>query len=157
MEFHTKSLYNFISFDLNISFLTSWNFCLEIISIFSFLESHDKYLGEATIVIIALIFHVLIFCITIVFVAYYVDVFFCFIVLIFQIGIVLSNTNLNYNENKTSLVFCIISFVCFVYTIFSKKQVGKHKNLGTEEVNQIYNRYNEEGNNISNLDLNLGK
>ena len=141
-QFHTKSFFNFLAFDMNISFLFSWTICLYIISLFSFLERYQYSLGDNVIEIIAFLFHLVISCINIVFIAYYVDVFFCFIILVYQIGIVYKNKTLIENESKATLFFCLFSFICFVYTIFiSKNKENKHINLDSCEANDLYAKY----------------
>lgn len=149
---HTKTLYNFIAFDLNISFLFSWNLCLELISIFSFLETHSAKINKDTINLIAFFFNLLLSSINVVFMAYYCDVFFCFIVLVYQIGLVLEKKNINDTDNKATLLFCIFSFVCFFYTIFiSNKKTEKSNNMDANEVDKFYNKFTNDGrNNLSN-------
>jgi len=146
-QFHTKSFYNFLAFDMNISFLFSWTLCLYIISLFSFLESFEKELGSSMIELSAFLFHLIISCINIVFIAYYVDVFFCFIILVYQIGIVYKNKTLIDNENKATLFFCLFSFICFIYTIFiSKNKENKHINLNSHEANDLYAKFKKQKN-----------
>ena len=67
---------------------------------------------------IALILHISINLINLVFVSYYCDVFFCFIILIYQVGIVLHNSYLINNDDEMTFIFCVLSFVCFIYAMF---------------------------------------
>ena len=141
---------------MNISFLFSWTLCLYIISLFSFVEIHEHSFGLENIEMTAIIFHLVISCINVVFIAYYIDVFFCFIVLIYQIGIVYKNKTLIDRQNKATLFFCLFSFICFVYTIFiSKKKDKKHKNLDSNEANSLFDKYRKQQRNLDSSDYNI--
>jgi hypothetical protein len=139
---HSPNLLSFFSFKLNISFLFSWSLCLSMISIFNCLEVYENhYLTHSFLENLAIIFHFLLICFISLLLSYFYDIYSCFLILTFQIGIVIRHQNLKSVGNQITLILCIYSAISLVYSITFERKNFYLQFINKEELKYFYKEY----------------
>ena len=75
-------------------------------------------------------------------ISYFYDIYSCLIILIFQIGIVIRHENLKNVGNQITLILCVYTAVCLVYTIVIDRSIFTQNMINKEDVQNIYADYN---------------
>ncbi len=143
-------LFNNIAFNLNISFILAWNVCYATIIIAEFLNLHMK--NQNCIYSINLIFQIFLTLFSIIAMSYYSDVYFCFIIVIFQIGNTLNKHLFTFNvkdsiyidKNNFHLVLTLFTLICLLGSIIKKQkemQILNEENRDEKEVREVKNFY----------------
>ena len=96
-------------------------------------------ISQNSLYVVIFISYVIISCKTVIVSAYFNDVFFCFIILICQIGILIQNYERNNNEYIVALIFIIFTCVCFVFSLLFTKE----SNDDTSD-NMVIDNYNND-------------
>ena len=122
-----ESLFSFISLSVNISFLLAWNVCYLTISINSFLSLFE--IETHTLQYINLSLQIFLCAFVVLSLSYFYDLFFSFIVLVFQIGNTLNknifksdvkqdlNKRFANNESFISLLLTCLTTLCFIWSL----------------------------------------
>ena len=74
-------------------------------------------------------------------ISYFYDIYSCLIILIFQIGIVIRHENLKNVGNQITLILCVYTAVCLVYTIVIDRSIFTQNMINKEDVQNIYADY----------------
>lgn len=119
-------------FSMTISFLLSWSNCLFFINLFLCLENFD-YFSLNVIELLAFITHCFIFCFSILLLVFYQDIFYIIIILIFQLGIVISNKSQYSKDNKYTLIYAIMTSFSFIFYLSCTGRIYEEEKLDLEK------------------------
>jgi hypothetical protein len=135
------NVFNFISLSVNISFLLAWNVAYLTISIAAFLNyirSDVSFLCTTSVILQACLS-----CLCILAISNFGDLFFCFIILIFQVGNILNSKIFTYKDHEiiqayNSINFLITGFtiLCFIWTSIFPKTIKSEEEI--DELNYDY-------------------
>lgn len=136
--------FNYVSFSVNISFLLAWNVCYLTISLGLFI-SFFKF-DPHSLLIINLASQTFLCTFVVLSISYFHDLYFSFIVLIFQIGNTLNKNLFNYtsnlkgkDESHVSIVLTSFTILCFLFGLFYIPKIsGKNYK---EELEQLHKNY----------------
>jgi hypothetical protein len=159
--------FNFIAFDLNISFTLAWNICFLTLTSSEFINGFIK--NENYNLNINLMLQIFLTLISILTISYFADVYFCVIIVIFQIGntfnkhlfdFEIKKDNLNERQN-IQLSLTLFTIICLLGGVIKKQKslIKKETESLTgceeeKEINEINNHY-ENDNNQFNFDNNF--
>jgi hypothetical protein len=139
--------FNFMAFTLNISFLLAWNVAYVAISSASFLSFFDIEIHHIISISISLEVFLCIF--VILTISYFRDIYFCFIILIFQVGNTLNKLVMSYrteitatDENNINLALTGFTSLCFIFGLFFTPPASKGDEA-MEELNLNYLEHNK--------------
>lgn len=94
---------------------------------FKFLDMYQEIFSTKSLDIILFISFIIIGCKTVLLSAYFNDVFFCFIILVCQIGILVENYKTDNKDYIIAVVFIIFTCVCFVFSLLITKPTNDDK------------------------------
>jgi hypothetical protein len=136
-----KNILSFISTSVNISFLLAWNLAYLTISISNFLNAIN--LSLISICYVGCFLQALLSISCVLAISHFKDYFFCFIIIIFQLGNLVNNKILSYEEyevirhyNFFNFIFTALTIICFVWSIYFREK--------KEDVHVVNNNYKGE-------------
>lgn len=106
---------NNIGIKFPLGFLLGWANINSITSILILVE-HYQELNSNAIESLALVFHIVIFAFSVLMLTYYRDLYYTLFIILVQIGIILTNRDNYSNRNKFTLVFGILTIICFIFS-----------------------------------------
>ena len=123
----SQGFFNHVAFNINISFLLASSFYLIFYTMFKFFDMYKEIFTINTLYVFLIISYIIIGCKTVLVSAYFNDVFFCFIILICQIGILVENYKQKNKDHIISVIFIIFSCVCFVFSLLFTRETHDDK------------------------------
>lgn len=151
-----NDLFNHIAFDMNISFTIAWNVCFLTITSAGFINNF--YSNDSNIYNINLIFQFLLTLICILALAYFGDIYFAIIIVIFQIGNTINKHLFDFEINKQDfndkqniqLVLTLFTIICLLGGAIKKQKniikLESEKTNEDKEINEINDHYFENNN-----------
>lgn len=134
-----KGPFNYIALTINISFVTAWNVCFMTITIATYLDSFN--LASRLLFWVNIGLQAFLCALVVLTISYFYDIYFCFIILIFQIGNTLNkNLFLEAREDANiSMFLTMFNTLCFFWTLWQHK---KFRPLEvTEFIDEMQNNY----------------
>jgi hypothetical protein len=157
-----NNLFNYIAFDINISFTLAWNIGFFTIISSEFLNKLIK--NEIYIININLIFQIFLTLISILTISYFGDIYFCVIIAIFQIENIMKKhlldfeikrKNLNEKQN-IELLLTLFTIICLLGGLIKKQKnlikketeslTGNEEEKDIKEINKHYENENDKNN-----------
>lgn len=148
----TENYFNHFGFYLNISFTISWIICFFTILTTENLKNifDNKFLNY-----IDLIFQLIITLISILVISYFEDIYFCLIIVIFQLGNTFNEHLLNfsnfndffliYNQQNMKFILTLFTIICLLGTAIKKQKKliknEKERSLEENEIDEIKDHY----------------
>jgi len=149
-SFKSSGFLNHIAFNVNICFILAWNVCYMTIITASFLALIIK--SKNFIYYSNLGFQIFLTIFSIIAMSHYSDVYFCFIIVIFQIGNTLNKHLFNFNANDQEyidkhnfhLLLALFTLICLLGSVIKKQRQileVKGEDKGLKDVNEIKRYY----------------
>jgi hypothetical protein len=133
-----KGLLNMLGFAITVSFLLALSNCLLVITSFTLFEYLENFSSES-IHFLSFGFHGLLFSCAILLLVFYNDFYYVFIILLFQIGVVITNKDKYSTGDKFTLIYMILTAISFIFSIFCGK-----KPTHEEDKEDLVANYHEE-------------
>ncbi len=131
---------NIFSIGMKISFILGLNLILLCIFLLKYLETKEVIVFNLSIDQCCMYINFILVCIEILFMVFYNDLYFVFVMILFKLGVVLENLTTYKKDNKFTLVYFIISlffFISFNVLSFFKNEDDLEKKE-IETISKVY-------------------
>jgi hypothetical protein len=125
---------------MKISFILGLNLILLCIFLLKYLETKEVIVFNLSIDQCCMYINFILVCIEILFMVFYNDLYFVFVMILFKLGVVLENLTTYKKDNKFTLVYFIISlffFISFNVLSFFKNEDDLEKKE-IETISKVY-------------------